>query len=206
MLYMRTVLSPAQEDLNARARIVHSALACFAEHGYADATVREIAARAGVSPALVTHHFGGKAALRAECDARVERFVADKRGDDVSPGSILRESVQTFGPYLATMLDAPTDAAASLFARLHAVARDAVAEGVADGRMRASADPDAQAAALVVLGVAPFLLRRRLGEWAGDEGGGIERVSVPLAEIYTHGLMTEDSLIDAVGVTSKARS
>jgi AcrR family transcriptional regulator len=202
---MRTALNPVADDVSARARIVYSALACFAEHGYADATVREIAAGAGVSPALVTHHFGGKAALRAECDARVERFLLDKRSERLSPTAILQESVETFGPYLATMLDAQTDAAASLFERLHALAREAVSEGVAAGRMRISADPDAQAAALVVLGVAPFLLRRRLAEWAGDEDG-IRRIAVPLAEIYTHGLMTEDSLLDAAHMTEGARS
>lgn len=199
---MRTASFPiADGDLSARGRIVQSALECFAERGYAEATVREIAARAGVSPALVTHHFGGKAALRAECDARVERFLLDKRDAQRDPAATLREAVETFGPYLATMLDGQRDAAAALFARLLTVAREAVAEGVAAGRMHRSADPEAQAAALVVLGVAPFLLRRRLAAWAGD-GDGVARVAVPLAEIYARGLFTDRGLID---VASDAR-
>lgn len=38
----------------------------FGEHGYDGATVRGIAARAGVDPALVHHYFGAKADLFAE--------------------------------------------------------------------------------------------------------------------------------------------
>ena len=37
--------------------------ASFAEHGYDRATIRDIAARAGVDPALVIHYFGSKEAL-----------------------------------------------------------------------------------------------------------------------------------------------
>ena len=40
--------------------------------------MRAIAARAGVSPGLVVHHFGTKDALRAECDAEVLRRYASQ--------------------------------------------------------------------------------------------------------------------------------
>ncbi|MDR5700920.1 TetR/AcrR family transcriptional regulator [Agromyces aerolatus] len=201
---MRTVSAPiARDDVSARARIVQSALECFAEHGYARATVREIAARAGVSAALVTHHFGGKAELRAECDSRVERFLLDKRTDRLDPAEALRDAVETFGPYLATMLDGPTDAASALFARMLDVAREAVDENVAAGRMHRSVDPEAQAVALVVLGVAPFLLRRRLAEWTDD---GTGRLAVALAEIFTRGLFVDDGLLDAASPAADGRS
>jgi len=57
-------------DLTARARIIDAAVTVFAHQGSA-ASVRAIAAAAGVSPALITHHFGTKEALKAECDERV---------------------------------------------------------------------------------------------------------------------------------------
>ena len=61
---------PAPEDLTARARIRDAALRLFAEHGVvAGATIRDIAAAAGVSSGLVRHHFGSKEALRDACDA-----------------------------------------------------------------------------------------------------------------------------------------
>jgi AcrR family transcriptional regulator len=55
-------------DLTGRARVRDAALAEFAEHGMRGATIRSIAARAGVSPALVQHHFRTKDALRVACD------------------------------------------------------------------------------------------------------------------------------------------
>lgn len=46
-----------------RARILDAALAQFAKRGYAGASVRAIAAEAGVSPGLIYAHFEGKEAL-----------------------------------------------------------------------------------------------------------------------------------------------
>jgi TetR/AcrR family transcriptional regulator, regulator of cefoperazone and chloramphenicol sensitivity len=56
------------EDLTTRARIRDAAMAQFAEHGFKDATLRGIAATAGVSTGLVQHHFGTKEGLRQACD------------------------------------------------------------------------------------------------------------------------------------------
>jgi AcrR family transcriptional regulator len=52
--------SSARDDIHA------AAAAEFAEHGYDRATIRGIAARACVDPALVIHYFGSKDALFAE--------------------------------------------------------------------------------------------------------------------------------------------
>jgi AcrR family transcriptional regulator len=46
-----------------RADIIEAAAACFAEEGYERASLRGIARRAGVDPALVHHFFGGKSEL-----------------------------------------------------------------------------------------------------------------------------------------------
>ena len=45
--------------------ILEAARAQFAEHGYRGATIRAIAATAGVDPALVHHFYGTKEALFA---------------------------------------------------------------------------------------------------------------------------------------------
>jgi AcrR family transcriptional regulator len=52
---------PAGEDT--RATLLEAAREVFGEVGYANATVRAIAARAGVDAAMVNHWFGGKQAL-----------------------------------------------------------------------------------------------------------------------------------------------
>jgi AcrR family transcriptional regulator len=49
-----------------RERIAVAARAQFAEHGYAGATFRRVAAAAGVDPALVVHFFGSKENLFRE--------------------------------------------------------------------------------------------------------------------------------------------
>lgn len=203
MLYMRT--APVVDgDLTARARIVAAALDRFAAHGYEPATMRDIARHAGVSTALVTHHFGTKQALRDECDARVVRFIAEKQHAAAAPADLLGEVLGTFGPYLARMLGDGGAASDALFARLLEVARAMIADGSASGWLRPSQDPDAQAAALVLLGVAPFFMFDRLTAWAGgDPEVALRRISVPLAELYTHGLTTDDRLLAAAGLTAE---
>jgi AcrR family transcriptional regulator len=58
-------------DLTAKARIRDQALLLFAERGPDTVTVRDVAAAAEVSPALVMHHFGNKAGLREAVDEHV---------------------------------------------------------------------------------------------------------------------------------------
>lgn len=206
MLYMRT--APISDgDLTARARIIASALDRFAAHGYDAATMRDIAMHAGVSTALVTHHFGTKQALREECDARVVRFIVEKQDAAGTPSDVLGEVLGTFGPYLARMLGDGGAASDALFDRLLEVARAMIADGSASGWLRPSRDPEAQAAALVLLGVAPFLMLDRLAAWAGgDAEAALQRIAAPLAELYTHGLTTDDRLLAAAGLaTEEAR-
>lgn len=206
MLYMRTA-PISHGDLTARARIVASALDRFAAHGYDTATMRDIATHAGVSTALVTHHFGTKQALREECDARVVRFIAEKQDAAATPSDVLGEVLGTFGPYLARMLGDGGAASDALFDRLLEVARAMIADGSASGWLRPSRDPEAQAAALVLLGVAPFLMLDRLTAWAGgDAEAALQRIATPLAELYSHGLTTDDRLLAAAGLaTEEAR-
>lgn len=56
---------PRKGESNAREQILAAASEEFGEHGYDAATTRGIAARAGVDPALLHHHFGTKADLFA---------------------------------------------------------------------------------------------------------------------------------------------
>lgn len=57
---------PRAGESDARERILAAAIDEFGEQGYDGATVRGIAARAGVDSALVHHHFGTKADLFGE--------------------------------------------------------------------------------------------------------------------------------------------
>lgn len=66
------------DDLTTRARILDAAMAAFAENGYRGASMRGIAAAAGVSLGLVQHHFGTKDGLRTACDERVLDLIRIK--------------------------------------------------------------------------------------------------------------------------------
>lgn len=54
---------PADRESDARGAILAAARAAFAERGFDGATIRAIAGRAGVDPALVHHYFGTKQGL-----------------------------------------------------------------------------------------------------------------------------------------------
>jgi AcrR family transcriptional regulator len=81
---------PGQPDT--RADIVRAARRCFEAQGYAAASLRAIAASAGVDPSLVHHYFpGGKAALFADAMqfGRDPGQVADEVTGAVDGGAAL---------------------------------------------------------------------------------------------------------------------
>lgn len=68
---------PRKGESNAREQILAAATEEFGAHGYDATTTRSIAARAGVDPALVHHHFGTKADLfTASIDAPLRPDIA----------------------------------------------------------------------------------------------------------------------------------
>jgi TetR/AcrR family transcriptional regulator, regulator of cefoperazone and chloramphenicol sensitivity len=62
---------------SAREEIAAAAVRCFAREGFG-ASLRTVAADAGVSAALIVHHFGSKQGLIDACDAQV-LGVADEK-------------------------------------------------------------------------------------------------------------------------------
>ena len=65
-----TATHPARDAQGTRLRLLDAASELFAERGYERATVRDIAARAGVNQALLFRYFGSKKALFGEVMAR----------------------------------------------------------------------------------------------------------------------------------------
>lgn len=138
---------PHSDDLTARARIRDAALAEFGAQGMAGATIRGIAKRAGVSPALVQHHFGTKEGLRAACDDHVLAYyrgtaeAAFDRGQigDSSFLSTIYASSQPVLDYLARALVDGTPAAATVFDEMVSLTERYFADrpGLADPRTRA---------------------------------------------------------------------
>src|SRR6202167_5153514 len=74
-----SILTMRSADLTAAARIRDAAIQQFGQHGFG-VGLRAIAEAAGVSAALVIHHFGSKEGLRKACDD----FVAEEIRSDKS--------------------------------------------------------------------------------------------------------------------------
>jgi AcrR family transcriptional regulator len=79
--------TPPTDDRKTAARIRDAAIVRFGDVGFAKATVRDIAAAAGVSPGLILHHFGSKEGLRQACDEHVVAAFAYARTATGSSGS-----------------------------------------------------------------------------------------------------------------------
>ena len=90
-----------------RRQIIDAATKVFAEEGYVEANVEDIARAAGVAPTAIYYHFGGKEelftqALRTAMNAFSEQVYAVRHDDD--PGTIdsLRAVLRTGWEYWRT--------------------------------------------------------------------------------------------------------
>jgi AcrR family transcriptional regulator len=73
--------------------VVDAAIETFGTAGF-DASVRAIAAAAGVGPGLVMHHFGSKDGLRAACAEHVLRVIREAETEAFTrsgPGALLAQ-------------------------------------------------------------------------------------------------------------------
>ena len=80
------------EDFTTVARIRDAAIEQFGQNGFS-ASVRSIATAAGVSAALVIHHFGSKEKLREACDAYVIETVRVAKTESMQNASPSAASV-----------------------------------------------------------------------------------------------------------------
>ncbi|TFH88430.1 TetR/AcrR family transcriptional regulator [Billgrantia azerbaijanica] len=72
---------PSGDGRDQRERLLDAALAHYADHGVAASRLRAIATAAGVTPAMISYYFGGKAALlEAVIEERLLPVVGEIRG------------------------------------------------------------------------------------------------------------------------------
>ncbi len=115
-------------DPSTRTEILESARACFADNGFDRATIRDIAARASVDPALVIHYFGSKeqlfgAALQLPMEpGEILARVRDQAPEDMGPALVRAflsawEPAETRVPLIATLRSAMTNETAMTLVR-----------------------------------------------------------------------------------------
>lgn len=195
------------DDLTAKAAIRNAALGLFAERGHDAVTVREIASAAGVSPALVVHHFGSKDGLRSVVDEYAGRafdslFAMDEHdlvdamsGDNWT--SVAEMFARAFPPgsplpaYLRRLLLTNDPAGAALFGRWFAQTRQLLDTMAELGATRPGEDPAVRAAFLLANDLAVLLLRNHVAAAIGVDPltpEGMSRWAREAAAVYQEGV------------------
>lgn len=199
----------AQEsDLTARARIRDAAIGCFAEEGFG-ASFRTIAQRAGVSPGLITHHFGSKDRLRAECDAEVLRRYTDVKMDAVDrPTDHLISSLIAPGfaaslvVYMLRAIHAGGQPARDFLERVVDDARGVMAHSVQAGMVKPSRDEEARLRYLTYQTLGALLVQFLTSPGTTPEAfvasiqAGQQDQVLPTLELFTEGFLADRTLLD----------
>lgn len=180
-------------QVSSRERLLDAAVEAFAEHGFHGTTTRDIAARAGMSPAALYVHHASKEDVLYEV-SRVGhegtlRAVRNAVASATSPADRLAAYVRAFTSWHAEHhtrarivqyeLDALSDEhyaeVAVLRREIEGVLRDVIVDGVADGTFRLEPDHVADTLrAILSLGV-------DVSRWYRDDG---VRSAPEIAQLY----------------------
>lgn len=210
MLNMRST-----DDLTTTARIRDAAIAEFGQHGF-DVGLRAIGKAAGVSAALVIHHFGSKDGLRTACDDYVAESIRTSKRDSLQtsdPAAWFAQvaEIESFAPlmaYLVRSMQSGGELAKMLWRNMIDNAEQYMEEGVRAGTIKPSPDPKARARYLAMMGGGAFLLYLQLHDTPTDLRAVLhdyaQDMVLPALEVYTHGLMTDPTMYDAFAAQQAA--
>lgn len=203
MLYMRSV----SEDLTARARIRDAAIAAFGRNGFDTVSMRTIADDAGVSAALIVHHFGDKQALRTACDDYVVNVFTDENHELIDAPATDRirtalNDLERYGPfidYLGRMLVDGSPAADRLFDGILAGTRSMLDDQREAGLLVPMSDPEMTALLIALMGLGPVVMRAQIARALGQDHlspAGLLRATLPTMELLTHGIYATDAFLE----------
>ena len=202
------VLNVRSAYLTASARIRDAALEQFGQSGFGTG-LRAIADAAGVSAALVIHHFGSKDRLRRACDDYVIELIRDSKTEALQSMSAATwfaqlAQIESYAPvmaYLMQSLRSGGDVAKALMQRMIADAEGYLEDAVRAGTIKPSHDPKARARFLAMNNGGGFLLYLQLHDNPRDLAAVLrdysEDMILPALEMYTHGLLSDTSMYDA---------
>lgn len=211
ILIMRSARA-TQDDLTARARIRDAAIVYIGRHGWRAATVRAVAADAGVSPALVIHHFGSKDGLREACDAHVTGLIDEltrHAAENLGPADTLdlinaAPDLAPLTPYVMRTIGDGGDFAQQLWDRLVDDTERYLKAAVAGGVARPTQDERARAELVVIFKLGTYhLARYAIPPAPGAHPSDLDiaaiatRYGVPALELFTHGLYRTTQYLDA---------
>jgi AcrR family transcriptional regulator len=195
-------------DLTAAARIRDAAIEQFGERGF-DVGLRAIADAAGVSAALVIHHFGSKEGLRKACDDYIAEEIRSGKSEAMQttdPATWFAQlaEIESYAPlmaYLVRSMQNGGDLAKALWQKMTDDAEAYLDDGVRTGLLKPSRDPRARAKYLSMTGGGGFLLYLQMHEDPTDLRAVLRDyardMTLPALEIYTEGLMADRTMYDA---------
>ena len=195
-------------DLTAAARIRDAAIEQFGQHGF-DVGLRAIAEAAGVSAALVIHHFGSKDGLRKACDDYIAEEVRSgkseaMRSTDPATWFAQMAEIESYAPlmaYLVRSMQTGGELAKALWQKMIDDAEAYLDDGVRTGLLKPSRDPRARAKYLSMTSGGGFLLYLQMHENPTDLRAVLRdyarEMTLPALEIYTDGLMADSTMYDA---------
>jgi AcrR family transcriptional regulator len=196
------------DDLTAAARIRDAAIEQFGEHGFG-VGLRSIAEAAGVSAALVIHHFGSKDGLRKACDDYVAEEIRSSksetlRSNDPATWFAAMAEIESYAPmmaYLVRSMQSGGELAKMLWHSMIDNAEEYMDDGVRAGTIKPSRDPHARARYLALAGGGAFLLYLQMHQTPTDLRAVLRDYSrdmvLPALELYTEGLMADRTMFDA---------
>ncbi len=202
---MRSVA--AHEDLTTTARIRNAAIIRFGRDGFSASGIRAIAADAGVSPALVLHHFGSKDGLRRACDEHVTRCIRDIKTEQAEDPAAAMDGwaakVHEFDwlrDYLVRAITDGSELAAKLLSELAVDAEGYLAQWEGHGLVRSTEDPVARAAYLTATSLGLLILRPLLARHLDVPNGPEVEIHLSRAamDMYVHGLFTSPAVGEAL--------
>jgi len=198
----------ASDDRTAVARIRDAAIEQFGEHGF-NVGLRSIAEAAGVSAALVIHHFGSKEGLLKACDDYIAEEIRGAKTESIrstDPATWFAQmaEIESYAPimaYLMRHLQSGTELAKSFWQRVIENAEAYIEEGVRAGTIKPSRDPRARARYLGMASGGGFLMYVQMHDNPTDLRAVLrdygEEMVLPALELYTEGLMTDSTMYDA---------
>ena len=185
--------------ITTRENLLEVATRAFARDGFAATSLRSIAKEAGVSPALIVHHFGSRDELIEECIVRaLGLWVSEKQEFvDVSLSVAIGQwqgAIDKHGDklqFFRQVLVHGGDAANILFSRMVQEARIMIDSEMLKGKMRKVENPDDLALLMTLHGLAPLMLQNQVNKHLG--GSFLEpelgaRLASANQEIYRKGI------------------
>ena len=198
----------ASDDRTAVARIRDAAIDQWGQQGF-NVGLRSIGDAAGVSAALVIHHFGSKDGLRKACDDYIAEEIRTGKSASMQtndPAEWFRQmaEIESYAPlmaYLVRSMQSGSDLAKTLWRRMIENAEQYLDEGVRNGILKPSRDPKARAKFLGINNGGGFLLFLQLHDDPTDLRAVLrdygEAMTLPALEMYTQGLMADSTMYDA---------